>query len=241
MPGWVDKMMEELSLNARLAIGSALLISAVSGAAYGVVYVEAAKPCQVRSIGPLINDRTHECPTKPGGQTGNKESDAGAVGAPLLPGLDPLRASIEVLPPGHRQEEMREAHGLMLIEAEVESLNSMPGGTYAYVWGGTFATHWRDGHARLTVRRSMRAEYFEVERREDGRAFLIGFVRGDVAKAISQGTDSPDEIKVYARRYGKTDVVIAIPVAALTSVGQDEIAFPNDAIIPVLELGLKDT
>lgn len=240
MLGWVDKMMEELSHNARLAIGGTLLLCAAGGAVYAAVYVESAEPCQVRSIGPFTNDRTHECPAKPGGQTGTMVPDPVESGIPQHPSPERLRASVEVLAPGHWQEEMRKAHGLMLIEAELESLDSMPSGTYAYVWGGTFATHWREGHSRLTVRRSMRAEYFEIEKRKDGRAFLIGFVRGDVAKAIAEGTDRTDEIKVYARPYGKTDVVIAIPVTALASVGQDEITFPNDAIIPVLELTLKD-
>ena len=232
MLGLVKKFMEDLQPFAQRAIGGTVLV----GVFAGTVYVVSAEPCQNRALGPFVNDRSGECPVK--SENGGTAERTNSAPAPSPAFANSPRDAIEILPPRHEQDQLRSTHGLMLIEAEEETLKSMPRGTYAYVWGGTFATNWRDGHGQLTVRRSMRAEYFELQKRNDGHAYLIGFVRGDAAKSMAHAPGSPVEVDIYSHRFRDTDVVIAIPVAALKSVGQDEIQFPKDAIIPVLELRL---
>lgn len=232
------KLMEDLSPRARLATACAALLVASGGAAIAYNYIETAKPCEIIKVGPLEKDRSRDCPARPGKSANRSSGEPDDPAVPSSPALH--HAAIEVQPLGHRTGEAHAASGLMLIEAEFETLDSMPRGTFAYAWSARFANHWRDEQDQLTVSHSMRAEYFELEKRQNGERYLIGYVRGDVAKALQNDSELPRSIKVFARRFGKTDVVVAVPVALLESVGQDEVVFPSNFIIPVLELTLKE-
>jgi hypothetical protein len=136
-------------------------------------------------------------------------------------------------------QELRATHRLSIVQADEDVLASTPTGTFGFVYSGSFATVWKQSMGELTVRNTARDIYFEIQKREDGQVYIVGFMRGDVARQLNYGIPPMVNFKIYNKRYRTTDAIVAVPVANIVALGQSEINFGENKVIPVLDLTLR--
>jgi hypothetical protein len=234
--------------------GRYILFASVSiTAAAAIGYVAMTPACASRSIIILENNRSSECSANPEEQKptltlpkGAKARQPGNSFAPVPIGSHSAPTEDKAPRPAEHaqiirsvdgQRELREKLGLTLIEAE-DFLVPAPDGIYGFVYAGTFASYWKDQNGPQ-IRNVQNPIYFELQKRSTGVSYIVGYMRADTAKNITEGNSGPVDIKIYSKRYRPTDVVVAVPVANIIKVAQSEITFRDAGIIPVLELSLE--
>ncbi|MGC6400312.1 hypothetical protein ACNI3Q_07010 [Sphingomonas sp. FW199] len=234
---WTEKVPGHVILGVIIAF--ALLIA---------LFLLTTPPCESRSFVAITNDRTKraECSHKPDTAPSEEVAPANAnpqpsnplpatTGQPTITSV--LNPDISFDPSG--REDFRKRYGLTAVEAESASLEETPSGSFGFAYGGSFATVWKDKLDTLTIRSISRSVYFEIQKRPDGKVYIVGFMRGDSAREIQSSRTYPEKIRLYSERYKKNDAVIAIPLNQVKTVGQSEIDVNRDKYIPVLDLGFE--
>jgi hypothetical protein len=134
------------------------------------------------------------------------------------------------------REEFRKRYGLNIVEAESATMAETPKGSFGFAYGGSFATVWKDKIETLTIRATSRSVHFEIQKRDDGHLYIVGYMRGDSANEIVSQKKLNNTIRLYSDRYKDTDAIVAIPVELIKGVGQSTIDINNTSYIPVLDI-----
>lgn len=185
-----------------------------------LAFILTTAKCEIRAVGPVLFDRAAVCDGKPA------QSEQSP---PRLERADVMRGPDEI-------NRLRAKHTLRLLDAE-DVLATAPTGTFGFVFAGTFASKWKS-RGRLTIRNVGQENYFEIQKRLDSRAYIVGYMRGDVADSTSSMSAMPVEVKLQSERFRATDVLVAIPLSSVKDVSQSDIYAADGRYKPVLELRL---
>lgn len=186
-------------------------------------------------------DRTSDCPTV---KEGTAPSDAETAEANLESlgreqVLGKPKPSIELTFDVSGRQTMRRDNGLSLIEGETDLLGEMPEKTWGYINDGSLVTVWRARTLNtLTVRNHAPDLRFELQKRNGGVVYVVGFIRGDIARSIHDKASFTGTMKVSAKRYRPTDALVAIPIERIQTIDSDEIAMNAGRYIRVLVIGI---
>jgi len=227
--------------------GTAILLGPILFIIYISVFLFATPACESRTFFGVAVDRTKllECVQTPPSIGPGKTLDVNEVGKiDSLPKQDNtamVPARTEALLPdvaftNDGRADFRKRYGLSIVEAESATLEETPNNSFGFAYGGSFATVWNDKLETLTLRSSARSVHFELQKRNAGLVFIVGYMRGDSAKEIIKSRSYPTKIRLYSERYKESDAIVAIPIQLIKSVGQSTIDVSKANYIPVLDL-----
>jgi hypothetical protein len=218
-----------------------VLVLAIAGLVF--VFVERTEACTIRT-GPadLSVNRTADCPTAEEtlAPDGRETTEANVESLKQATSSGKSKPDLEMTFDGNGRQNMRRDNRLSLIEGDSDLLGDMPERTWGYINDGSLVTVWRARTLNvLTVRNHAPDLRFEIQKRHDGDVFVVGFIRGDIARSISSKTNFAGSIKVSAKRYRATDALVAIPIGRIRTIESDEIALTAGRYIRVLVIGIS--
>lgn len=140
------------------------------------------------------------------------------------------------------REDIRQKFGLTLVQAESASLQETPNKAFGFVWGTSLISVWRNKLLdTLTVRSVQRAISFEIQTHANSARYIVGFVRGDVARQINESGSLKGKINLYNTRYKPTDAIIAIPLDSIRDIEEaDPIELREDRYIPGMKINFDE-
>jgi hypothetical protein len=217
-----------------------VLILAIAGLVF--VFVERTEACTIRT-GPadLSVNRTADCPTADEtlAPDGRETTEANVESLKQATSSGKSKPDLEITFDGNGRQNMWRDNSLTLIEGDSDLLGEMPARTWGYINDGSLVTVWRARALNtLTVRNKAPDLRFELQKRDDAKIFIVGFIRGDIARSIADKTNYAGTLKVSAKRYRSTDALVAIPIERIRTIESDEIALTAGHYIRVLVVGI---